>query len=128
MPQDPVVLTGSVRTNLDPENLYTSNEEALTIALQKVHLWETIRQRGGLDVEFTSSSFSLGQQQLLCLARALLMARGKILLLDEATSSIDRDAAQVVRDVLKREFKDYTVVEVLHQMDYIMDYDDVVVM
>lgn len=127
LPQEPVVLSGSIRTNIDPVGRYASDNEALTVALQRVQLWEAVRQRGGLDSEFTTSSFSLGQQQLLCLARCLLSNQGKILLLDEATSSIDRDTTEIIRDVLKNEFADCTVVEVLHRLDNIMDYDDVFV-
>jgi len=127
LPQDPVILPGSIRENIDPESRYTADDGALTVALQKVQLWDAVRERGGLDVEFVESSFSVGQQQLMCLARCLLN-HGKVILLDEATSSVDHTTEILVREVLKCEFADCTVIEVLHRLDTIMDYDKVVVM
>jgi ABC-type multidrug transport system fused ATPase/permease subunit len=138
LPQDPVVLPPgcSIRENLDPEGRHTADgngNEVLTVALQKVQLWETVCERGGLDAEFIQGSFSAGQQQLLCLARCLVhlnkTQRGsKVVLLDEAMSHVDHETNKIVWATLKKEFAGSTVVEVLHRLDAIMDYDMVIVM
>ena len=121
-------MPGSIRENLDPEGRHIGGgDEVLAVAFQKVQLWETVRERGGLDAEFSASSFSAGQQQLMCLARCLLN-RSKVVLLDEAMSNVDHETDGIVRAVLTNEFGGSTVVEVLHRLDAIMDYDEVIVM
>lgn len=71
---------------------------------------------------------SVGQQQLFCLARALFQrGESQIVLMDEFTSSLDHETETVVRDIIKKEMKDKTVVEVLHRLEHVMDFDLVVV-
>jgi ATP-binding cassette, subfamily C (CFTR/MRP), member 1 len=83
IPQDPFFLSGTVRENCDPRG--TSTDEAIEDALRKVHLWDVIEDKGGLDAELTQDFFSHGQRQLFCLARAILHP-SKIVIMDEATS------------------------------------------
>lgn len=83
IPQDPFFLSGTVRENCDPRG--TSTDEAIKDALRKVHLWNIIEGKGGLEVDLTQDFFSHGQKQLFCLARAVLHP-SKIVILDEATS------------------------------------------
>lgn len=107
--------------------------------MQRVLLWDTVvRDRGGLDAEF--SGFSEGQKQLFSLARCLLdvssHAAGKklveapVALLDEVTSSIDSETEAAVRSILWEEFKKRkcTVVEVLHRLEFVEEFDQVVVL
>ena len=83
IPQDPFFMPGTMKFNLDPHNRI-SNEDICT-ALQKVGLWSRVSENGGLDMGLLASEWSVGQRQLICLARALLV-ESSILVLDEATS------------------------------------------
>ncbi|KAK4444931.1 ABC multidrug transporter [Podospora aff. communis PSN243] len=130
IPQDPLILTGlSIRMNVDPSG--TKLDAVLIAALQRVGLWDGLlcdRSRG-LDAELTAASLSKGQQQLLALARALVLKDWKkIVLLDEATSNVDGDTAAVVQRVVGEEFEGRTVIVVAHRLETIMDSDTIVVM
>lgn len=145
VPQDPLHLIGTVRFNIDPfgrsgaatrTSITTfdydnDNDDAIISALEKVGLWTTLLERGGLDAELCADTLSKGQQQLLGLARALFQkeTRGaKIVLLDEATSSADAETSRVVNETLKREFEGCTVVMIAHRRETILSADVVVVM
>lgn len=83
--QDQFVLPGSIRQNIDPENIYGTEE--IERCLTALNLWESIEAKGGLDVEFKEDALSHGQKQLFFLARSILRKdSSKVVLLDEATS------------------------------------------
>nr|XP_036575809.1 ABC multidrug transporter [Colletotrichum truncatum]KAF6782442.1 ABC multidrug transporter [Colletotrichum truncatum] len=132
LPQDPVTIPGSVRTNLDPNASFNgvSGDEALEEALAKTFLWDDIiKSRGGLDADFVELGLSHGQQQLFALARAILHKdQSKIVLLDEATSSADHATDKKLQEVLREELASHTILAVAHRLDTIEDYDVVVVM
>lgn len=81
--QDPFLVADTVRFNIDP--FECAPDEKIIMALRKLGLWESIEQEGGLEMEMKATSWSLGQRQLLCLARAMVR-ESKVLILDEATS------------------------------------------
>ena len=125
IPQDPFILSGTVRLNAEPTSLCTNEE--ITSALEKVRLWPVLLTRGGLDADLKEQPLSHGQQQLFCLARAMLR-NGRILILDEATSNVDGESDRLMQKIIREEFGKHTILTVAHRLETIMDADRVVVM
>ncbi|KAH0274733.1 putative ABC transporter, partial [Aureobasidium melanogenum] len=125
IPQQPFLVPGTLRSILNPKAELSDTD--LISALSKVHLLDLANERGGLDADIDQQSLSQGQAQLLCLARALLR-KSKIVILDEATSSLDADTDAVIRDVLRSEFVDCSVISIAHRITTILDADMVIMM
>uniref|UniRef100_A0A672G8T8 ATP-binding cassette, sub-family C (CFTR/MRP), member 9 n=1 Tax=Salarias fasciatus TaxID=181472 RepID=A0A672G8T8_SALFA len=125
--QDPVLFSGSIRFNLDPERMCTDDRlwEALEIAQLK-NMVKTLP--GGLDAVVTEGgeNFSVGQRQLFCLARAFVR-KSSILIMDEATASIDMATENILQKVVMTAFADRTVVTIAHRVSSILDADQVLV-
>ncbi|RYP73609.1 hypothetical protein DL771_003497 [Monosporascus sp. 5C6A] len=142
VPQEAVFLPdgSTFRTNLDPFDVSTPEECQAVLAA--VGLWQFVQERGGLDSAMSAGTLSAGQRQLMSLGRALLRRRirarnlgiggdgsdGGILLLDEVSSNADHETERAMQEIIRAEFRDYTVVAVSHRLDMIMDFDRVVVM
>ncbi|KAM8974245.1 ATP-binding cassette sub-family C member 9 isoform 2-T2 [Pelodytes ibericus] len=125
--QDPVLFSGSIRLNLDPECKCTDDRlwEALEIAQLK-NLVKALP--GGLDAMVTEGgeNFSVGQRQLFCLARAFVR-KSSILIMDEATASIDMATENILQKVVMTAFADRTVVTIAHRVSSILEADIVLV-
>uniref|UniRef100_A0A671K929 ATP-binding cassette sub-family C member 9-like n=1 Tax=Sinocyclocheilus anshuiensis TaxID=1608454 RepID=A0A671K929_9TELE len=125
--QDPVLFSGSIRLNLDPE--CTCTDDRLWEALEIAQLKNVVKALpGGLDAVVTEGgeNFSVGQRQLFCLARAFVR-KSSILIMDEATASIDMATENILQKVVMTAFADRTVVTIAHLVSSILEAEQVLV-
>eukprot|EP00796_Vickermania_ingenoplastis_P011320 gene11320-7852_t len=129
IPQDPVLFDGTVRQNLDP--FQESSAEEVWEALTLCGLRERVEsETGGLDgrVLEGGSNFSVGQRQLLCMARALLRKGSGFILMDEATANIDPTLDRYIQSTVMNAFAEYTVITIAHRLHTVANYDKIIVM
>jgi len=128
LPQTPVIFTGTIRRNLDPFEQFSTAE--LWSALEQVSLKsyvETLEKGLDTDMSISSSVFSSGQKQLVCMARVILK-KSKVVILDEATANVDMSTDSFIQEKINQIFKDCVVITIAHRLSTIAHYDKVLVL
>ncbi|KAF2157808.1 ABC transporter [Myriangium duriaei CBS 260.36] len=123
-PQEVYIMDGTLRLNVDPMGV--SDDESIKHALKRVQLWDRLANEG-LETEVSKAALSPGEAQLLAFARTLVR-NSKILIVDELTSSLDADTTEVIDEILRDEFDEWTVIAVVHQLSSVLDFDRVAIL
>ena len=129
IPQEPFLFGGTIRLNLDPFDEWQDAD--IWAALESASLKDYVSSLPeGLNaaIENSGDSLSLGQRQLMSLARSMLNQHIQILCLDEATAAIDIETDNAIQAALRKSFQNCTVLTIAHRINTIMDSDRIIVL
>ena len=124
IPQDQFLFEGRLRDNIDPLEKYTDAQ--IKDILNKVGL-EKYNKELTMDIAENGSNLSIGEQQLICIARALLR-NNKIVIMDEATASVDYETETIIQNVVCEQMKEFTVLTIAHRIKTVLGYDKILVL
>ena len=135
VPQEPFLLEGTLKTNLDPLNIYS--EQEINDVLEKVQLYQMLEHDNvmgknalkGINTEIKEygNNLSFGCRQLLCVGRAILR-KSKVIILDEATSSVDQKTEDIISNAVDTMFKESTVITIAHRINTVKKCQKIIVM
>jgi ATP-binding cassette subfamily C (CFTR/MRP) protein 4 len=128
IPQSPLLFSNTLRYNLDPFNHYT--DEQLWNTLEAVQLKtkiQNLKDKLTTQIAEYGSNFSVGECQLMCVARAILKP-SKILLIDEATAHVDTKTDELIQQILREKFTNHTILTIAHRLNTVLDSDKIVIM
>jgi len=126
IPQDPCLFEGTLKYNIDPFNV--NNDEEIIKILNDIG-FEHNDEDNILNklIEQNGNNLSVGEKQLVCIARAILR-KSKIIVMDEATASIDIKTEEKIQKALNLVFENSTVITVAHRINTIINYDKILVL
>ena len=125
IPQDPTMIEGTLRENLDP--LGGFGEKDMIDALKSVGMGYILQQNGlNFRIKENGDNLSAGERQLICMARALIR-KSKIIIIDEVTSNMDLNSEQLIQKAILTILKESTVITIVHRNKNILEYDRILI-
>lgn len=124
IPQESAILDGTLRFNIDPLNIVS--DDYITNVLKNIGLWELLKQKD-VNSEISEDSLSVGERQLICIARAIIR-NSKIVVTDEATASIDLVTEEKIQKAFQTYFKSATIITIAHRIKTVVHSDKILVM